>query len=136
MHIHLYVNGSSLMLSDGYPEHGAPAEKPQGFNLTLQVKDIDKWWQRAVDAGALSLLASLRFLAPIRRGAPTRALLTGFGFGPGRPGWQGEINARVQLGYGFFRQLSMLAARQISRQLEIAQLHLNHAAHFQTAAVE
>lgn len=52
MHIHLYVNGSSLMLSDSYPEHGHPAEKPQAFNLTLQVKDIDKWWQRAVDAGA------------------------------------------------------------------------------------
>ena len=52
MHIHLYVNGSSLMLSDGYPEHGHPAEKPQGFNLTLQVKNIDRWWQRAVDAGA------------------------------------------------------------------------------------
>lgn len=51
MHIHLYINGSSLMLSDGYPEHGHPAEKPQGFNLTLQVKNIDKWWQRAVDAG-------------------------------------------------------------------------------------
>ncbi|MBL8266780.1 VOC family protein [Steroidobacter sp.] len=52
MHIHLYINGSSLMLSDGYPEHGCGAEKPQGFNLTLQVKDIDTWWQRAVDAGA------------------------------------------------------------------------------------
>jgi uncharacterized glyoxalase superfamily protein PhnB len=52
MHIHLYINDSSLMLSDGYPEHGHPAEKPQGFNLTLQVKNIDRWWQRAVDAGA------------------------------------------------------------------------------------
>ncbi len=56
MHIHLYINGSSLMLSDGYPEHGCPAEKPQGFNLTLQVKDIDTWWQRAVDAGAQIVL--------------------------------------------------------------------------------
>lgn len=52
MHIHLYINGSSLMLSDGYPEHGCPVEKPQGYNLTLQVKDIDSWWKRAVDAGA------------------------------------------------------------------------------------
>ena len=52
MHIHLYINGSSLMLSDGYPEQGHPCEKPQGFNLTLQVKNIDRWWQRAVDAGA------------------------------------------------------------------------------------
>lgn len=56
MHIHLYVNGSSLMLSDSYPEHGHPLEQPQGFNLTLQVKDIDQWWQRAVDAGATVVL--------------------------------------------------------------------------------
>ena len=52
MHIHLYVNGSSLMLCDFYPEHGHPFQTPQAFNLTLQVKDIDQWWQRAVDAGA------------------------------------------------------------------------------------
>jgi PhnB protein len=56
MHVHLYVNGSSLMLSDGYPEHGCPVEKPQGYNLTLQVKDIDSWWKRAVDAGATIVL--------------------------------------------------------------------------------
>lgn len=52
MHIHLYVNGSSLMLSDAYPEYGHPLEKPQSFNLTLVVDDIDTWWKRAVDAGA------------------------------------------------------------------------------------
>lgn len=52
MHIHLYVNGSSLMLSDAYPEYGHALEKPQGFNLTLQVDDIDAWWDRAVAAGA------------------------------------------------------------------------------------
>lgn len=52
MHIHLYVNGSSLMLSDPYPEYGHALEKPQGFNLTLQVDDIDAWWNRAVAAGA------------------------------------------------------------------------------------
>lgn len=56
MHVHLYVNGSSLMLSDGYPEQGCPVEKPQGYNLTLQVKDIDSWWKRAVDAGATIVL--------------------------------------------------------------------------------
>lgn len=56
MHVHLYVNGSSLMLSDSYPEHGCPVEKPQGYNLTLQVKDIDSWWKRAVDAGATIVL--------------------------------------------------------------------------------
>lgn len=52
MHIHLYVNGSSLMLSDAYPEYGHPLQQPQSFNLTLQVDDIDAWWKRAVDAGA------------------------------------------------------------------------------------
>jgi len=56
MHIHLYVNGSSLMLSDAYPEHGHPYEKPQGFNLTLQVEGIDAWWKRAVDAGATVIM--------------------------------------------------------------------------------
>jgi uncharacterized glyoxalase superfamily protein PhnB len=56
MHIHLYVNGSSLMLCDFYPEHGHPFQKPQAFNLTLQVKDIDTWWKRAVDAGVTVVL--------------------------------------------------------------------------------
>jgi PhnB protein len=52
MHVHVYINGSSLMLSDPFPDYGRPAVKPQGFNLTLQVKDIEAWWKRAVDAGA------------------------------------------------------------------------------------
>jgi PhnB protein len=52
MHIHLYVNGSSLMLADAYPEYGHPLEKPQAFTLTLTVEDIDAWWDRAVAAGA------------------------------------------------------------------------------------
>lgn len=52
MHVHLYVNGSSLMLSDAYPEYGHAHQDPQAFNLTLQVDDIDAWWKRAVDAGA------------------------------------------------------------------------------------
>jgi uncharacterized glyoxalase superfamily protein PhnB len=52
MHIHLYVNGSSLMLSDFYPEHGHASQPPQSFNLTLQVDNIDAWWERAVAAGA------------------------------------------------------------------------------------
>ena len=51
MHVHLYVNGSSLMLSDPYPEHGAAFAAPQGFTLTLQVDDIDAWWTRAVAGG-------------------------------------------------------------------------------------
>ncbi|MET0499807.1 MAG: glyoxalase/bleomycin resistance/extradiol dioxygenase family protein [Steroidobacteraceae bacterium] len=56
MHIHLYINGASLMLSDAYPEHGHPLQQPSSFNLTLQVKDIDAWWARAMAAGAESVM--------------------------------------------------------------------------------
>ncbi len=52
MHVHLHINGSSVMLGDAYPEHGHPLQRPQAFNLVLQVDDIDGWWRRAVDAGA------------------------------------------------------------------------------------
>jgi PhnB protein len=52
MHIHLYVNDGSLMLSDAYPDYGHPLQPLQGFNLTLQVANIDQWWQRALAAGA------------------------------------------------------------------------------------
>jgi uncharacterized glyoxalase superfamily protein PhnB len=52
MHVHLQINGSSVMLCDGYPESGHPTQKPQGFHLMLDVDDIDAWWQRAVDTGA------------------------------------------------------------------------------------
>ena len=56
MHIHLSINGASLMLSDAYPEYGHPLTPPSAFNLTLQVKDIDSWWARAVAAGAESVM--------------------------------------------------------------------------------
>jgi PhnB protein len=52
MHVHLHINGTSLMLSDAYPEHGHPLSPPAGFNLTLHVRDIDTWFSRAVAAGA------------------------------------------------------------------------------------
>ncbi|UUP16253.1 VOC family protein [Nitratireductor thuwali] len=45
MHVHLYINGSSVMLSDFYPEHGHAFEKPQGFTMHLIVDDIDAWWE-------------------------------------------------------------------------------------------
>ena len=51
MHIHLHVNGGSLMLSDAYPEQGHPLQPPQGYTLHLQVDDVDAWWNRAVEAG-------------------------------------------------------------------------------------
>ena len=56
MHIHLHVNGGSLMMSDAYPEHGAAYEKAQGFNLMLPVDDIEAWWKRAIDAGATPVM--------------------------------------------------------------------------------
>ncbi len=56
MHIHLYLHGGSLMLSDAYPEHGCALEKPQGFNLALQVTDIDAAWDCAMAAGAESVM--------------------------------------------------------------------------------
>jgi uncharacterized glyoxalase superfamily protein PhnB len=52
MHIHLYINGGSVMLSDPYPEYGHALQQPQAFSLMLPVADIDAWWKRAVDAGA------------------------------------------------------------------------------------
>jgi PhnB protein len=51
MHLHLHINGSSVMLSDPFPEHGVPYVPAAGFSLTLPVADVDFWWQRAADAG-------------------------------------------------------------------------------------
>ncbi|MEW5684515.1 MAG: glyoxalase/bleomycin resistance/extradiol dioxygenase family protein [Pseudomonadota bacterium] len=56
MHIHLYINGSSVMLADFYPEHGHGFEKPQAFNLNIQVDDIEAWWKRAIDAGFTTVM--------------------------------------------------------------------------------
>ena len=51
MHLHLYINGSSVMLSDPFPEHGGNFAPAAGYTLMLPVKDVDAAWQRAVDAG-------------------------------------------------------------------------------------
>jgi len=53
MHVHLHVNGSSLMLSDAFPEHGHPHRPVQGCTMQLHLNNgnIERWWQRAVDAG-------------------------------------------------------------------------------------
>ena len=53
MHVHVYINGSSLMIADFYPDYGHAYEKPQAFVLQLHLAndDIDAWWKRAVDAG-------------------------------------------------------------------------------------
>jgi len=52
MHIHLVINGGSIMLADAFPEHGHPLEKPAAFTLHLQVDDVDAWFERATKAGA------------------------------------------------------------------------------------
>jgi PhnB protein len=56
MHAHLYINGSSVMLSDPFPEHGHPAVPAAGFNLMLRVDDADAWYKRAVDAGCAATM--------------------------------------------------------------------------------
>ena len=52
MHAHVYINGSSVMLSDFYPEHGHPKVEPQGFTIVILTQNIDADYQRSVDAGA------------------------------------------------------------------------------------
>jgi len=53
MHVHVQVNGASLMISDFYPDYGHPYVKPQAFTLQLHLAndEIDTWWKRAADAG-------------------------------------------------------------------------------------
>ena len=54
LHAHLTINGGSLMLNDDFPEHhgGGPAAAPSAVTLHLQVDDADRWFERAVGAGA------------------------------------------------------------------------------------
>jgi PhnB protein len=56
MHVHLYINDGSLMLSDAYPEHGHPLKEPAGFNVTLPVSDVDAWYNRAIEAGCTAVM--------------------------------------------------------------------------------
>jgi uncharacterized glyoxalase superfamily protein PhnB len=41
MHVHLHVNGASLMLSDAFPEHGHSLQPPQAFTL---MPPADMFW--------------------------------------------------------------------------------------------
>ena len=56
MHAHVYINGSSLMMSDAFPEHGHPLREPAGFNVMLPVADVDAWYDRAVKAGCTATM--------------------------------------------------------------------------------
>jgi PhnB protein len=52
MHIHLRINGGSLLMSDEFPEYSQSQVRDMGgFTIHLQVDDADAWWERAVAAG-------------------------------------------------------------------------------------
>lgn len=58
MHAHLQINGSSLMMHDDFPEYSGQAmAAPSGVTLHLQVDDADSWYDRAIAAGATSVMA-------------------------------------------------------------------------------
>ncbi|MBI1199634.1 MAG: VOC family protein [Phenylobacterium sp.] len=56
MHIHLYVNGSSMMLGDFYEEHGHAKVAPAAITLQLIVDDAQAWFDRAVAAGCEGIM--------------------------------------------------------------------------------
>lgn len=62
MHADLIINGGELMLSDEFAEFGEPATVPppnaktSTVSIHLQVDDSDKWWARAIEAGAKEVM--------------------------------------------------------------------------------
>lgn len=61
MHAHLRINGGSLMINDAFPEFVEPGDRsapnaPSAVTLHLQVDDADRWFARAVDAGAEAIM--------------------------------------------------------------------------------
>jgi PhnB protein len=53
IHCHLRINNADVMMSDEFPEHGfGLGEGPNGVTLHLAVDDADKWYNRAIAAGA------------------------------------------------------------------------------------
>jgi uncharacterized glyoxalase superfamily protein PhnB len=55
MHASVEINGAMVMLNDEMPEHGALsplALKGTPVTMHLNVPDVDKWFDRAVKAGA------------------------------------------------------------------------------------
>ena len=57
MHLHLVINGGSLMVSDVFPEHGYAHEPSGSYTMTLVLQDGKSWWDRAVAAGLEVTLA-------------------------------------------------------------------------------
>ncbi len=52
MHSHLRINGGSVMLNDDFPEWTGGVPVPAGVTLHIQTDDADRWWERALAAGA------------------------------------------------------------------------------------
>ena len=54
MHARFRVNGGAILLSDDFPEFrgGGDAPAPAAVTIHLEVDDADRWWERAVSAGA------------------------------------------------------------------------------------
>jgi PhnB protein len=54
LHCQLSINGGTLFLSDDFPEYrgGLPAPEPASVTLHLEVDNADRWWERAIAAGA------------------------------------------------------------------------------------
>ena len=58
MHAQLAINGGTLMMADDFPEYcgGVAAGAPAGVTLHLHVDDADRWYDRAVAAGATATM--------------------------------------------------------------------------------
>jgi uncharacterized glyoxalase superfamily protein PhnB len=59
MHVHLYVNGGSLMLSDAY-RAWPPGSAPRRRSTHLQVDDVERWWKRG--RGRLRIVSPLQVM--------------------------------------------------------------------------
>jgi uncharacterized glyoxalase superfamily protein PhnB len=57
MHVHLYINGASLMFTDPYPEHETVYTPAAGFTLMLQVGDVDASFDQAMATGCSECMA-------------------------------------------------------------------------------
>lgn len=55
LHAHLKLNNGSVFLHDDFPEYrgGLAAPKPESICLHLKVDNADRWFERAVNAGAV-----------------------------------------------------------------------------------
>ncbi len=81
------------MLSEPYPEHGHPQQKPQAFSLMLQVDDIDAWWQRAIAAGGETVMPVAEMFWGDRYGQAPRSLRDFMGARPTRAQGREELRS-------------------------------------------